>query len=126
MNTSFDPTKPVRCRDGKPARIICTDRKGPHAPIVALVTFGDEKEIIRSYTAKGAYYSEGTEHPNDLVNISRTCKVWGIVFEFGEHKLLHASAYHTEEHRDEAFKLYENGKLNYRAITKFETEVEVP
>lgn len=33
----FDPTKPVQTRDGRKARIICTDAASP-LPIVALVT----------------------------------------------------------------------------------------
>lgn len=36
----FDITKPVQTVDGRPARIICTDRKGNDAPIVALVRDG--------------------------------------------------------------------------------------
>lgn len=35
--TMIDFTKPVRCIDGTPARIICTDRVDPVHPIVALV-----------------------------------------------------------------------------------------
>lgn len=33
---AFDPTKPVQTRDGRKARIICTDAKGV-LPIIALV-----------------------------------------------------------------------------------------
>ena len=40
--TKFDPTKPVQTRDGREARIICTDveRKGDW-PIVALIKTSD-------------------------------------------------------------------------------------
>ena len=27
----FDPTKPVQCRNGRKARIICTDAKGEYS-----------------------------------------------------------------------------------------------
>jgi hypothetical protein len=36
MPKTFDPTKPCRTRDGRPARIICKDAPGAY-PIVALV-----------------------------------------------------------------------------------------
>lgn len=56
----FDPTKPVQTRDGRKARIICTDRQyvsessGEQWPIVALVDFkGDGKEIFYSFRADG-------------------------------------------------------------------------
>ena len=37
MNKPFDPLKPVQTRDGRKARIICTDRKMDGFPILALI-----------------------------------------------------------------------------------------
>ena len=66
----LDPTKPVRTRDGKPARIICTDAKSSY-PIVALVMLTNEnRESICFYKEDGLY--NGIEdHENDLVNITK-------------------------------------------------------
>lgn len=72
---AFDPTKPVRTRDGRPARIICTDREGNGSrtggnfPVIALVKDeGSLCETILSLTKEGRLYEEG-EHGGDLVNI---------------------------------------------------------
>lgn len=51
MDKKFDPTKPVRCKDGTPARIICTDRKDPIIPIVAC--YGKDSEGVAFYKADG-------------------------------------------------------------------------
>ena len=42
----------IRTRDGHEARIICTDVKNPHFPIVALIKLVDCSEITQSYTSK--------------------------------------------------------------------------
>jgi hypothetical protein len=78
MVKTFDLTKPVRTRDGRSARIICTDRKYPASPIVALVADGlDGHEYIQTYTPEGRAF--GLEPSDfDLVNIPEkvTCHVY--------------------------------------------------
>jgi hypothetical protein len=51
----FDPTKPVRTRDGRPARIITTERKCPMGQnIVALVSaMHPYAEEIAVFTSDG-------------------------------------------------------------------------
>lgn len=72
----FDATKPVQTRDGRPARIICTDRTN-NRPIVALIHSRqgtDEIAVSR--------YADGSMNPNyesgaDLVNIpERKSEFW--------------------------------------------------
>jgi len=70
---TFDPSKPVQTRDGRKARIICTDRKHPDGPIVALIEYPESSphagdETYRSYYADGRYYPS-VESPTDLVNV---------------------------------------------------------
>lgn len=72
MDKTFDPTKPVRTRGGKPARILCTDRhyEGQrHAPILALVS---EKngENPSWHHSDGTAFGAGQVRPSsrDLVN----------------------------------------------------------
>ena len=68
--SKFDPTKPVRTRDGKPARIICTDAKSSY-PIVALVMLTNEnKESVCFYKEDGLYNGI-KDHEFDLVNIPK-------------------------------------------------------
>lgn len=76
MVKQFDPTKPVRTRDGRPARIICTNRKHSE-PIVALLQDTDGREFPNTFTKDGLEY-EGMEHSDDLVNIPEkvTCHVY--------------------------------------------------
>jgi hypothetical protein len=65
---TFDPTKPVQTRDGRKARIICTDVNNPDFPIVAVLTRrGPGTEGVVSYTAKG-HYRKREPHPSDLIN----------------------------------------------------------
>lgn len=67
----FDPTKPVRTRDGRPARIICTDRDGEFS-IVGLVK-GVAQEYIYTYRKDGTFSSGNVDV--DLVNIPEKVKV---------------------------------------------------
>lgn len=48
--------KPVCTRDGKPARIVCYDKKNSIYPLVALV-FNENQEVTLHYTENGAYYN---------------------------------------------------------------------
>ncbi len=81
----FDPTKPVQTRDGRKARIICTDRKGsdPQYSIIALVVpaFGDHEQAI-AYMADGRFNTVLPEHSSDLINTPARIKreVWINVY----------------------------------------------
>lgn len=70
MTKKFDPTKPVQTRDGRKARIICTDVNDKYYPIMALVEDSDGTEYAVSSTVDGhARYQRDGELPQDLVNI---------------------------------------------------------
>lgn len=79
----FDPTKPVRTRDGKPARIICTDRVGNY-PIIALVQAANQEEVLK-YKSDGKFSGSDYAHPADLENIREkfTRTVWLNVYSQG-------------------------------------------
>jgi len=55
----------VETRDGRAARILCTDMKSSY-PIVAIVMCKDGKEFVTEYDADGHFYT-GTIHSSDLV-----------------------------------------------------------
>jgi hypothetical protein len=58
----FDPTKPVQTRDGRKARIICTDRKSIGGyPIVALI----HESQSRDFETHGVYTLDGKNYPAD-------------------------------------------------------------
>lgn len=72
----FDPTKPVRTRDGRPARIICTDAKKGDYPIIALVTEREsENEEPWTFTAEGKF-NGCLQDAMDLVNAPQRHVRW--------------------------------------------------
>ncbi len=85
MPTKFDPTKPVQTRDGRAARIICTDRVYPGATldggdssIIALVT-NDARETVYHYGKDGKINARSfLDH--DLINIPEETTVWIAVY----------------------------------------------
>lgn len=51
-----NPNRKVVTRDGHPARIICTDRKGSNQPILALVQVrADPIEVALTFGTDGSY-----------------------------------------------------------------------
>lgn len=70
----LDITKPVQTRDGRPVRILCTDKKGNY-PVVGLVTNNDGSETVNSYRHDGVYYSAGVSDA-DLVNAPERKERW--------------------------------------------------
>jgi hypothetical protein len=73
----FDPSKPVQTRDGRKARIICTDRICD-MPILALVPtqHGKEFECVWQYKADG---TTGVNSDIDLINIPEVKKEYRLV-----------------------------------------------
>lgn len=80
----FDPTKPVKTRDGEKVRILASDLPEPW-PIVAAIVEDGEYELM-SYTASGKLFSDGDESPFDLINILEEREVWLNFYKnkFGE------------------------------------------
>lgn len=76
---TLDITKPVQTRDGKPARIVCTDMKGTF-PVVALVTQKSGNEVVNSYDSNGVYHTFSGKSDNDLVNIPERVERWLNVY----------------------------------------------
>lgn len=99
-----NPGRKIVTRDGRAARILCTDRKDEHYPIVALIEIrAGIKEYGYFYTANGAYL-EDTENSRDLffapekkvgwINIYRSTTLEtvcspGCVFNTEEEALCH-------------------------------------
>ena len=50
-----NPTRKVVTRDGKPVRIICTDRRDLNFPIIALIEKDSGGEVIYAHTKDGIY-----------------------------------------------------------------------
>jgi len=64
---TFDPSKPVQTRDGRPARILCTDVKNDQFPICAAF-WRNGVELADLFARDGKFYSDH-ECNSDLINI---------------------------------------------------------
>lgn len=71
--------KSVCTREGKPARIICWDRKDDTYPIIALITEDGHEDTI-SLTIEGKYYSDGENGCYDLMMVSEKKEGWVNVY----------------------------------------------
>jgi len=79
---TFDPSKPVQTRDGRPARILCTDLNSAEYPIAAVITEDDGGERVDGYMRNGKYMVDGcTNDPDDLINIPKKRAVYVNVYE---------------------------------------------
>ncbi len=90
MTKAFDPTKPVQTRDGRKARILCTDFKDVW-PIVAAVTTNTDIEVIRYYREGGlvarncgplsamSALTDSLLDPDDLINIPERTSRWVFI-----------------------------------------------
>lgn len=76
----FDPKKPVQTRDGRPARILCTDRIG-NQPIVALLIndSGSEYTVYRKLNGTREDGEESLLGNDDLINVPERKSKWQTV-----------------------------------------------
>lgn len=97
---TFDPTKPVQTRNGKKARIICTDVAGGNGyPIIALITESGGVERSIPYSENGCYWADKKgDHSLDLVNVPEEISRWINVYTLG----LIGGAHPSREEADEA------------------------
>lgn len=76
----LDVTKPVTTRDGRPARIICTDRKGLGDFDLIVLVNGctiSSSEMILCYSNNGTLYADGDlTGRNDLINVVEKTSTW--------------------------------------------------
>ena len=78
-----DPSRKVVTRDGRPVRIICTDRKGLDVkPIVALITLPNCDEIVKCFWADGID-TAGSEDKNDLFFAPTKHEGWMNLYKKG-------------------------------------------
>lgn len=64
---TFDPTKPVQTREGRPARILTTEGEGTY-PIFATIVNSRGTKLTTSFTVDGLRYADEIDEL-DLVNI---------------------------------------------------------
>jgi len=66
----FDPTKPIQTRDGRKARILCTDLKGRGLYTLVATILNPDGEFVNTFTNEGSIlYGSDSLRNSDLVNI---------------------------------------------------------
>ena len=75
-----NPNKKVITREGKDARIICTDAKSEKYQVVALVTKKGGQEILATFDTSGKYRSGYNSHL-DLFFVSKKREGWINIFK---------------------------------------------
>ena len=78
----FDPNKPVRTRDGKPARIKATDVRTRFGPRIVAIVEEEGYEEVRTYTANGMWLDSGNSG-HDLVNVPEKRRVTVVFTRHG-------------------------------------------
>ena len=92
-----NPNRKVVTRDGKNARVICTDRVCSTHPVLALL-FEDEdrdREEVYQYTSKGEYYPNASS-PHDLFFAPEKHEGWINLYKSGNGWSLGANIWQTE------------------------------
>lgn len=110
-----DPERKVVTKDGRPARIICTDKKGNY-PIVALVErYDGAGEDDFSVTKDGRCYNNGYSY-KDLFFAPEKHEGWATIYG----KFLTGEIFSTKEEAEESVKRH--GTKGFVAIAKVEWE----
>ena len=135
--TTLDLTKPVQTRDGRKARILCTDlmSEGRKYPIMAAVRYHAESfESLYVYTRDGKYLVGVNEDPRDLINVPVVRHEFVNVFEGPRPYVSHLNfTYDDEDKAREAsafysvyvgtiIKRYEDEKLVSTSFVKWEAK----
>lgn len=96
-----NPTRPIITRDGRSARIICTDRVG-RCPIVALISDNGE-ELIWSFTTDGKKYAQEMEE-SDLFFAPIKKEGWINIYKYNLSSLITpgSQVYNTKEEAESA------------------------
>ena len=111
-----NPTRKIVTREGKPARIICTDAKFEKYQVLALITKNDGQEMLATLETSGKFRSGYNSHL-DLFFAPEKHEGWINLYKSGIGWSLGASIWQTEE---EAKKWV--GAADYATTIKIEWE----
>lgn len=98
-----NPNLRVVTRDGKSARIICTDRLDiGQCSVIALVKYSAAEEYTFSYHSNGKIYYSNEEAPEDLFFAPTRHEGWQNVYRKGKRYGAGAMIYDTKEEAEES------------------------
>ena len=112
-----NPSRKVVTRDGRPVRVLCTDKKSEYS-VVALVSQNENTETTYNF-AKDGTYLKGEENSLDLFFGPLKKMAWANLYSTQLGTTFSGDFYKTEE---EALK--EKGKELGKHLTTFKVEWE--
>lgn len=113
-----NPSQKVMTRDGRKARIVCTDMKNEQ-PILALITEGN-REDIRFYSQNGVWCNDFLNHKLDLVFAPIKKKGWINIYKGITEKTSSYAGQTIYKSKNEALKNKDSD--NYITTTKIKWE----
>lgn len=91
-----NPDRKIVTRDGRSARIVCTDGSDEKYPIIALIQSKDGKDV-NTYTIEGSDIEDGYESQSDLLFAPKKYEGWVNIYEFNGRKLISNKLYNSKE-----------------------------
>ena len=113
-----NPTRKVITRDGRKARVICTDAKN-NFPVVALIETPDGKEMLPCGYKKDGTYITGEELSCDLFFAPEKHEGWLNIYRSESGFYLRGNPYKSKE---EAEKVAKENYKNFCTTVKIEWE----
>ena len=104
-----NPSRKVVTREGKPARIICTDAKFEKYPLLALVTEKDGQESVATFETSGKFRG-GYDSHLDLFFATEKHEGWVNIYRSESGFYLRGNPYESKEEADEV------AKANYKTF----------
>ena len=114
-----NPSRKLVTRDGRKARIICTDMKNTSYPIVALITDKKVGEFCIEYTSDGKFRDLNIEYTLDLFFAPETHEGWINVYRYSDGGHAYAGAVYDSKEDAEKRKIIDE---NYVTTIKIEWE----
>ena len=78
-----NPSKKIVTRDGRSARIICTDRVSKKGYSLLALVMMDGHECVYTYNTYGQFYTGDTNHASDLFFAPEKHEGWVNIYKAG-------------------------------------------
>ena len=102
-----NPSRKVVTRDGRPVRILCTDRKSYNEEIVGLVMNDNGMESILTWIQQGKVFFN-SDTPNDLFFAPKTHEGWINVYRNNDSHTYAGAVYDSKEDAEKRKVIDEN------------------
>ena len=113
-----NPSRKVVTRDGRKARIICTDMKSTTYPVVALIENGSDYEQLTTFSKNGEYAVNESSR-SDLFFAPEKHEGWVNVYRNSDSEHTYAGAVYDSKEDAEKRKVIDE---NYVTTIKIEWE----